>query len=160
MVRSHWLTSFEIRHARVPAYRWGRVFLAGDAAHIHSPAGGQGMNTGMQDAFNLAWKLAAVIDGDAGDTLLDSYEAERAPIADGVITFTDRLTKAGTLSGVPRRIRDVVVRMLSQVPAVRDAHGRDRRRGQRRLPAQPDRRGTAAKARQSRCRPACSACGR
>ena len=63
VVRSHWLTSFEIHHARVPAYRWGRVFLAGDAAHIHSPAGGQGMNTGMQDAFNLAWKLAAVIDG-------------------------------------------------------------------------------------------------
>ena len=59
LLRSHWLTSFEIHHARVPAYRWGRVFLAGDAAHIHSPAGGQGMNTGMQDAFNLAWKLAA-----------------------------------------------------------------------------------------------------
>ena len=123
VLRSHWLTGFEIHHARVPAYRWGRVFLAGDAAHIHSPAGGQGMNTGMQDAFNLAWKLAAVIDrsvsGQAGDTLLDSYEAERVPIADGVIAFTDRLTRAGTLSGLPRRIRDVVLRMVSRVPAAR-----------------------------------------
>jgi hypothetical protein len=103
----------------VPAYRWGRVFLAGDAAHIHSPAGGQGMNTGMQDAFNLAWKLAAVVNGQAGDTLLDSYEAERIPVADSVIAFTDRLTRAGTLSGAPRRIRDVVIRMLSHVPAAR-----------------------------------------
>jgi 2-polyprenyl-6-methoxyphenol hydroxylase-like FAD-dependent oxidoreductase len=119
VVRSHWLTSFEIHHARVPAYRWGRVFLAGDAAHIHSPAGGQGMNTGMQDAFNLAWKLAAVVNGRAGDTLLDSYEAERIPVADQVITFTDRLTKAGTLSGVPRQIRDMVVRMISRFPAAR-----------------------------------------
>jgi 2-polyprenyl-6-methoxyphenol hydroxylase-like FAD-dependent oxidoreductase len=117
VVRSHWLTSFEIHHARVPAFRWGRVFLAGDAAHIHSPAGGQGMNTGMQDAFNLAWKLAAVVDAAAGDALLDSYEAERAPVADQVIAFTDRLTRAGTLSGLPRRIRDMVIRMLSHVPA-------------------------------------------
>ena len=119
VVHSHWLTSFEIHHARVPAYRWGRVFLTGDAAHIHSPAGGQGMNTGMQDAFNLAWKLAAVIGGQAGQTLLDSYEAERIPVADGVIAFTDRLTRAGTLSGVPRRIRDLVIRLLSQIPAAR-----------------------------------------
>jgi 2-polyprenyl-6-methoxyphenol hydroxylase-like FAD-dependent oxidoreductase len=119
LLRSHWLTRFEIHHARVPAYRWDRVFLAGDAAHIHSPAGGQGMNTGMQDVFNLAWKLAAVINGEAGDTLLDSYEAERIPVADSVITYTNRLTRVGTLSGVPRRIRDVVVRMLSRVPAAR-----------------------------------------
>ncbi|BBZ37255.1 FAD-dependent monooxygenase [Mycobacterium conspicuum] len=119
VVHSHWLTSFEVRHARVPAYRWGRVFLAGDAAHIHSPAGGQGMNTGMQDAFNLAWKLAMVIDGQAGQTLLDSYEAERIPVADSVIAFTDRLTRGGTLSGVPRRIRDLVIRLLSHVPAAR-----------------------------------------
>ena len=119
VLRSHWLTTFEIHHARVPAYRWGRVFLAGDAAHIHSPAGGQGMNTGMQDAFNLAWKLAAVIDGNAGETLLDSYQAERLPVADGVLAFTDRLTKMGTLSGVPRRIRDVAIRMISHVPAAR-----------------------------------------
>jgi 2-polyprenyl-6-methoxyphenol hydroxylase-like FAD-dependent oxidoreductase len=119
LVRSHWLTSFEVHHARVPAYRWGRAFLAGDAAHIHSPAGGQGMNTGMQDAFNLAWKLAAVVNGGAGDTLLDSYQAERLPVAQNVITFTDRLTRAATLSGVPRRTRDLAVRALSHVPGVR-----------------------------------------
>jgi 2-polyprenyl-6-methoxyphenol hydroxylase-like FAD-dependent oxidoreductase len=119
--QSHWLTSFEIHHARVPAYRWGKVFLAGDAAHIHSPAGGQGMNTGMQDAFNLAWKLAAVVNGDGAGALLDSYQAERLPVADQVITFTDRLTKVGTLSGVPQRIRNVVARTLSHVPALRRA---------------------------------------
>jgi 2-polyprenyl-6-methoxyphenol hydroxylase-like FAD-dependent oxidoreductase len=119
LLRSHWLTSFEIHHARVPAYRWGRVFLAGDAAHIHSPAGGQGMNTGMQDASNLAWKLEAVIRGKAGEALLDSYEAERLPVADRVIAFTNLLTTAGTLSGLSRRIRDVVIRMLSRIPRVR-----------------------------------------
>ncbi|OBK93483.1 hypothetical protein A5645_21470 [Mycobacterium asiaticum] len=121
LTRSHWLTTFEVRHARVPAYRWGRVFLAGDAAHIHSPAGGQGMNTGMQDAYNLAWKLAAVIQGEAGDSLLDSYEAERLPVADGVIAFTDRLTRAGTLSGLPSRVRNTVVRVVSHLPAARRA---------------------------------------
>lgn len=73
----------------------------------------------MQDAFNLAWKLAAVIDGDGGDTLLDSYQAERIPVADNVIAFTDRLTKADTLSDAPRRIRDVVIRMLSHIRAAR-----------------------------------------
>ena len=119
IVQSHWLTCFEIHHARVPAYRWGRVFLAGDAAHIHSPAGGQGMNTGMQDAFNLSWKLAAVIKGDGGQTLLNSYEAERIPVADGVIAFTNRLTKAGTLSGAPRQMRDLAVKALSHIPAAR-----------------------------------------
>lgn len=121
LTRSHWLTTFEVRHARVPAYRWGRVVLAGDAAHIHSPAGGQGMNTGMQDAYNLAWKLAAVIQGEAGDSLLDSYEAERLPVADGVIAFTNRLTRAGTLSGLPSRVRNTVVRVVSHLPAARRA---------------------------------------
>ncbi len=119
VLRSHWLTSFEIRHAMVPAYRFGRVFLAGDAAHIHSPAGGQGMNTGLQDAYNLAWKLAAVVHGQAGQTLLDSYQAERLPVAKAVITFTDRLTKIGTLSGAPSRIRNGMLRIASRVPAAR-----------------------------------------
>jgi 2-polyprenyl-6-methoxyphenol hydroxylase-like FAD-dependent oxidoreductase len=121
LLRSHWLTTFEIHHAHVPAYRWGRVFLAGDVAHIHSPAGGQGMNTGMQDAFNLAWKLATVVHGAGGERLLDSYHAERYPVAEQVITFTNRLTKAGTLSGLPRRIRDLVVRVLSHVGPARRA---------------------------------------
>lgn len=115
LTHPHWMTSFELHHALVPQYRWGRVFLAGDAAHIHSPAGGQGMNTGMQDAFNLAWKLAAVVNGQGGDTLLDSYYAERHLVAERMITFTDRLSKAGTLTGAPRRLRDALMRLLAHV---------------------------------------------
>ena len=77
---SHWLTYFEIHHAQVPQYRHGRVLLAGDAAHIHPPASGQGMNTGIQDAVNLAWKLALVSTGRADESLLDSYHDERHPV--------------------------------------------------------------------------------
>jgi hypothetical protein len=74
-------------------YRTGRLFLAGDAAHVHSPAGGQGMNTGMQDVFNLAWKLALVIKGIVSDgLLLDSYSAERSAIGDKVLADAGRLT--------------------------------------------------------------------
>ncbi len=72
----------------VDRYREGRVFLAGDAAHIHSPAGGQGMNTGIQDAQNLGWKLAAVVQG-ASASLLESYEAERRPVALGVLALSN-----------------------------------------------------------------------
>lgn len=111
----HWLATFEIRHALVRRYRHGRVFLAGDAAHIHSPAGGQGMNTGMQDAYNLAWKLAAVIDGQAGDALLDSYHAERRPVAEAVITFTDRLTKAATLRGTAQSLRNAALKVIGHI---------------------------------------------
>ncbi len=118
LLKGHWLTSFELHHAQVPQYRWGRVFLVGDSAHIHSPAGGQGMNTGMQDAFNLAWKLADVIDGRAGDALLDSYQAERYPVAQSMIKFTERLSKAGTLTGAPQRIRNALLRALSHIGAV------------------------------------------
>lgn len=119
LLRPHWMTTFEIHHALVPAYRWGRVFLAGDACHVHSPAGGQGMNTGMQDAFNLAWKLAAAVQGEAGATLLDSYHAERYPVAQQMITFTNRLTKAGTLSGIPQHVRNIALRTLSHFEPVR-----------------------------------------
>ncbi|MEU5263717.1 FAD-dependent oxidoreductase [Amycolatopsis sp. NPDC021455] len=84
-------------------YREGRVFLAGDAAHIHSPAGGQGMNTGIQDAHNLGWKLAAVAQG-ASPALLDSYEAERRPVAAGVLALSDaRLAQAIEEKGIPIR---------------------------------------------------------
>lgn len=92
-----WLTQFEIHHAQVPRYRVGRVFLAGDSAHVHSPAGGQGMNTGMQDALNLSWKLALAWRGRAKEALLDSYHAERHPVAAHVIAFTTKLTTAGTV---------------------------------------------------------------
>jgi 2-polyprenyl-6-methoxyphenol hydroxylase-like FAD-dependent oxidoreductase len=117
LVLSHWLTSFELHHAIVSKYRWGRVFLAGDAAHVHSPVGGQGMNTGMQDAFNLAWKLAAVVKAQAGDALLDSYEAERHPIAETMIQFTERLSKAGTLTGAPEHIRNALLKVVSHIDA-------------------------------------------
>ena len=94
---SHWLTVFEIHHAQVPEYRFGRAFLAGDSAHIHSPALGQGMNTGMQDAFNLGWKLALALSGQAAPGLLDSYNQERHPVAAKVIKQTTTVTKAGSL---------------------------------------------------------------
>jgi 2-polyprenyl-6-methoxyphenol hydroxylase-like FAD-dependent oxidoreductase len=116
ITQSHWLTCFEIHHGQVPAYRHGRVFLAGDAAHIHSPAGGQGMNTGMQDAFNLGWKLAATIRGEGGQTLLDSYHAERHPVGKGVIDFTRLLTKVGTLKGGARLVRDAVIGAAGSIP--------------------------------------------
>ncbi|MEU0743813.1 FAD-dependent monooxygenase [Streptomyces sp. NPDC006134] len=76
---ARWMSRFHSDERQAPAYRVGRVFLAGDAAHVHTPAGGQGMNTGLQDAANLSWKLAAVLHGHASDGLLDTYQAERHP---------------------------------------------------------------------------------
>jgi 2-polyprenyl-6-methoxyphenol hydroxylase-like FAD-dependent oxidoreductase len=119
ITESHWLTCFEIHHGQVARYRHGRVFLAGDAAHIHSPAGGQGMNTGLQDAFNLGWKLAMVVHGEGGEALLDSYDAERHPVAQGVIDFTGLLTKAGTVRGVARVARNNVLSVVGRTPLVR-----------------------------------------
>jgi 2-polyprenyl-6-methoxyphenol hydroxylase-like FAD-dependent oxidoreductase len=88
-----WLSAFRINERKVADYRKGRVFVAGDAAHVHSPAGGQGMNTGMQDAFNLAWKLALVCRGRcAAGPLLDSYSPERSAIGDQVLANASRLT--------------------------------------------------------------------
>jgi len=92
-----WLAGFRINGRKVADYRAGRLFLLGDAAHIHSPAGGQGMNTGMQDAFNLAWKLALVIRHSCGDRLLESYSPERSKVGDQVLKDAGRLTTIGTL---------------------------------------------------------------
>jgi FAD binding domain len=92
-VRLHdpvWMTNFRLHHRAAVHYRAGRVFLAGDAAHVHSPAGGQGMNTGIQDAVNLGWKLAHVLRGWAKPAMLDTYEQERAPVGRRVLRFTDR----------------------------------------------------------------------
>lgn len=85
-----WLTNFRLHHRQTAHYRAGRVFLAGDAAHIHSPVGAQGMNTGIQDAWNLGWKLALVVCGRADPRLLDSYEAERWPVGHRLLRTTDR----------------------------------------------------------------------
>ena len=89
-----WVAKFRFHGRIVPSYRVGRVFLAGDAAHIHSPVGGQGMNMGIQDAYNLAWKLALVVRGRARPTLLDSYDPERRPVGRATVGVTDRATKA------------------------------------------------------------------
>jgi 2-polyprenyl-6-methoxyphenol hydroxylase-like FAD-dependent oxidoreductase len=88
-----WMVDFRINCRLVARYRVGRAFLSGDAAHIHSPAGGQGMNMGIQDAYNLAWKLALVQRGQAKEAILDSYEMERRPIAEAVLRATDASTK-------------------------------------------------------------------
>ena len=89
-----WLSLYRANVRMVDRYRAGRVFLAGDAAHAHSPAGGQGMNTGIQDAYNLGWKLAEVLAGAPGE-LLDSYEEERLPVAAALLGITTRLHRAG-----------------------------------------------------------------
>lgn len=88
-----WLSHFKIHRRLVNQYCKGRVFLAGDAAHIHSPVGGQGMNTGIQDAYNLAWKLALVTNNKACSALLNTYEEERRPIAKSVLASTHAPTK-------------------------------------------------------------------
>jgi 2-polyprenyl-6-methoxyphenol hydroxylase-like FAD-dependent oxidoreductase len=85
-----WFSTYRIHHRRAERFRQGRCFLLGDAAHVHSPMGGQGMNTGLQDAYNLAWKLAHVVRGEADDALLDSYAAERMPVAQRLLQTTDR----------------------------------------------------------------------
>ncbi|MDN0196871.1 FAD-dependent monooxygenase [Streptomyces sp. S.PNR 29] len=82
---ARWTSRFHSDERQAPAYRVGRVFLAGDAAHVHTPAGGQGMNTGLQDAANLSWKLAQVINGHATEELLDTYQSERHPVGRAVL---------------------------------------------------------------------------
>jgi 2-polyprenyl-6-methoxyphenol hydroxylase-like FAD-dependent oxidoreductase len=98
LTSAHWLTYFEVHHGQVPRYRFDRVLLAGDAGHIHSPAGGQGMNTGMQDAHNLAWKLALVCRGKAAPSLLDSYDAERHPVGAAVVKTTTLATRMASMT--------------------------------------------------------------
>jgi 2-polyprenyl-6-methoxyphenol hydroxylase-like FAD-dependent oxidoreductase len=90
-----WSSVFRISHRIVDAYGQGRVFVAGDAAHIHPPTGAQGMNTGIQDAHNLAWKLALAVRGHAADGLLASYDAERRPVGDEVVGRTVRNAREG-----------------------------------------------------------------
>jgi 2-polyprenyl-6-methoxyphenol hydroxylase-like FAD-dependent oxidoreductase len=88
--RCIWFSTYRIHHRCAERFREGRCFLLGDAAHVHSPMGGQGMNTGLQDAYNLAWKLALVVSGKAHAALLDTYEAERIPVAHQLLRTTDR----------------------------------------------------------------------
>jgi 2-polyprenyl-6-methoxyphenol hydroxylase-like FAD-dependent oxidoreductase len=115
----YWLAYFHINERKVAQYGRGRIFLAGDAAHIHSPAGGQGMNTGMQDAFNLAWKLALVVHGSAAPALLESYSIERSAVGDRVLRNATRLTDMAVMRNpVVQAVRNFAARIvlgLSQV---------------------------------------------
>lgn len=119
MHEARWLSRFHSDERQAPRYRTGRVFLAGDAAHVHSPAGGQGMNTGLQDAANLSWKLAAAVHGWAPDRLLESYHTERHPVGSQVLRTSGALIRMATTRSRPRRLlRDVVGRAALTVGAV------------------------------------------
>ena len=130
----HWLSTYRIHHRAASRFRDGRCFILGDAAHVHSPAGAQGMNTGLQDAYNLAWKLALVATGKADASLLDTFEAERRPVALRLLHTTDRLFQLAVseswLAGLVRtrlvaklasrvtrieRIRRLAFRTVSQI---------------------------------------------
>jgi hypothetical protein len=111
-----WSSYFRIHHRQVARLRVGRMFIAGDAAHIHSPFGGQGMNTGLQDVWNLAWKLDLVLRGHGSEELLESYSAERRPVIKHVLETTHLLTKAmGTPSKFAQAIRDTMIPMVSRL---------------------------------------------
>jgi 2-polyprenyl-6-methoxyphenol hydroxylase-like FAD-dependent oxidoreductase len=121
-----WLSRFRLHHRGVDRYRAGRAFVAGDAAHIHSPAGGQGMNTGIQDSYNLAWKLALVIEGGAPDPLLDSYHEERHPVGQRLLRTTDRIFNvAATHNPMFTTLRNVLIpRVLPWVLGKRSRRAR------------------------------------
>jgi hypothetical protein len=116
---ARFLSRFHSDERQVPAYRVGRVFLAGDAAHVHSPAGGQGMNTGLQDAVNLGWKLAAAVTGRGAADMLDSYHSERHPVGRLAMRSSGALVRATALpSPVLQGARNTLVRMGGRIPRV------------------------------------------
>jgi 2-polyprenyl-6-methoxyphenol hydroxylase-like FAD-dependent oxidoreductase len=113
-----WMSRFHSDERQAPHYRVGRVFLAGDAAHCHSPAGGMGMNTGIQDAANLGWKLAAAVRGD--DSLLDTYESERYPVGRLVLRTSGALVRLAVVrSAMQQAVRTTAARIALAVPGVR-----------------------------------------
>ena len=115
-----WGSRFGIQHRVADSYRAGRLLLSGDAAHVHSPAGGQGMNLGIQDAVTLADALADVLGG-APDSWLDDYSAARRPIAQQVVDLTDRLTRLATLPRAIRPVRNAAGGLAGRIPSVRRA---------------------------------------
>jgi 2-polyprenyl-6-methoxyphenol hydroxylase-like FAD-dependent oxidoreductase len=123
--RVNWFSTYKVHHRLTEHFRHKRVFLLGDAAHIHSPAGGQGMNTGIGDAINLAWKLKAVLRGEAHDVLLDSYQTERLAFARTLVDTTDRVFTFVSAEGsfanfVRTRIAPLFVSAAYSVDAVRE----------------------------------------
>jgi 2-polyprenyl-6-methoxyphenol hydroxylase-like FAD-dependent oxidoreductase len=112
-----WGSRFRVHHRIADNYRQGRVVLAGDAAHVHSPAGGQGMNVGIHDAVALAAALQAAVAGEPGR--LDDYAAGRRPVAQEVVALADRLTRLATVPRLLRPLRNLVLGMLARLPAVR-----------------------------------------
>jgi 2-polyprenyl-6-methoxyphenol hydroxylase-like FAD-dependent oxidoreductase len=124
VTKVNWFSTYQVHHRVASRFREGRTFLLGDAAHIHSPVGGQGMNTGIGDAVNLAWKLAAVLKGDSADNLLDSYELERIAFARRLVATTDRVftivTKRGPLARFVRtKLAPLLAPVLFQLPPLR-----------------------------------------
>ncbi|MGH3868589.1 MAG: FAD-dependent monooxygenase [Pseudonocardiaceae bacterium] len=116
---ARWLSRFHSDERQVPSYRVGRAFLAGDAAHCHSPAGGQGMNTGMQDAANLGWKLAAAVHGWGGEQLLDTYHTERHPIGREVLLSSGALVRLILITPwLGRQVRNILARAALRLPPI------------------------------------------
>lgn len=115
-----WSSRFRVHHRLADRYRAGRILLMGDAAHVHSPAGGQGMNTGIQDAVALGHALIAVCGGRGDERALDDYERLRRPVAARVVAFTDRMTRMATLrNSRARTVRNAAIKVMSRVPAFR-----------------------------------------
>ena len=113
-----WGSRFRVHHRIADAFRSDRILLAGDAAHVHSPAGGQGMNLGIEDAVAAAECLSRVLLGEP-EALLDDYAAQRRRVADRVVNLADRLTEMATLSARKRPLRNTVMRFAGRLPAVR-----------------------------------------
>jgi 2-polyprenyl-6-methoxyphenol hydroxylase-like FAD-dependent oxidoreductase len=112
----HWSSYFHIHHRQAARLGEGRIFIAGDAAHIHSPFGGQGMNTGLHDVWNLVWKLDLFLNGQGNQQLLDSYSSERVPVIKSVIETTDLLTKVmGTPNKLAQGLRDAAIPIVSRL---------------------------------------------
>jgi 2-polyprenyl-6-methoxyphenol hydroxylase-like FAD-dependent oxidoreductase len=117
-----WSSRFRVHHRVADAFRRGPLFLAGDAAHVHSPAGGQGMNTGIQDAVTLAGLLAEVLAGNASEERLAAYEASRRPVATAVVKMTDRLTRTATARNpLARTVRNTALSLAGRLAPVRNA---------------------------------------
>ena len=122
----YWSGRYRSESRQAPGYRSGRILLAGDAAHAHSPAGAQGLNTGLQDAMNLGWKLGAMLAGWAPDRLLDSYHDERHPVGQAVLALTGRQFRLNTARSAGRRaLRWAVHRLVVPLPPVQARLARD-----------------------------------